>query len=297
MSKIAFSICFQILILAFLTNTCALAGDIGLWDGLITRLSQEGFDRARLETLYSRSEVKFEPKTMPKKLLHKEAKLNYSKFLREERIDRATKFIASHRELFDKVEKKYGVPATIKAAILLVETDLGNYTGKYRIFNILSSMAISEDLEKIKPWLPKSVANDKNYMKLFKKKAKKKANWAFRELKALLIYAKKNDIDPVSIKGSPFGAFGLCQFMPSSVLRFGVDFNRDGKVDLFSLEDALASMANYLVKNGWSKDITEKKAFKVILTYNYSRPYANTVLRVAKRIETRLNDTTVHSKN
>ena len=95
-------------------------------------------------------------------------------------------------------------------------------------------------------------------------------------------------MDPVEIKGSPFGAFGLCQFVPSSVLRFGIDYDRNGKIDLFTLEDALASMANYLVKNGWHRGMSKEEALRCILTYNHSRPYAKTIIEVASILEKRM---------
>ncbi len=262
-----------------------------IWRAIIKRLEEDGFSRDYIYSLYSRDEVRFEPKIMPKKLLHDEYKLNYDKFLRPDRIERAVNFLKGHKAVFDKVERRFNVPSHIKAAILLVETDLGNYTGSYRTFNILSSMAVSNDFSKIWPFLPQGALSDNAYIKRIRRIMKRRSGWAYNELRALLTYCKKNGIDPVSIRGSIFGAFGLCQFVPTSVINFGIDFNGDGKIDLFSLEDALASMANYLVRHGWDKyTINDKdKAVKVILTYNHSRPYAETVLKAANLIYAHMN--------
>ena len=255
------------------------------WKGLVERLSRDGFKKEELLRLYHRKGVRFEPRVMPKKLLHKERALDYSKFLEEGRIRRAQCFLRENQELLSKTERYYGVPPEINVAILLVETDLGNHTGPYRTFTILSSMAVSDDIPRIKEWIPEGYLKDEETLKAFRKKASQTARWAYQELKAFLRYSRENSIDPLSIKGSPFGAFGLCQFMPSSVMRFGVDFDEDGAIDLFSLPDALASMANYLRMHGWRPGIGNDKAFKVLLAYNHSRPYAKTVLEVAERIK------------
>lgn len=255
-----------------------------LWDDLIGRLEREGIERAYLETIYSHNEVKFEPGAMPKKLLHRERPHDYTKFLRPQRIKKAIDFLKSNKKLFIEVEKAYGVPAPVKAALLLVETDLGNYTGKHRVVNILSSMAISYDIDKISPWLPKDILSDQKKLAYYRKRAKTKSKWALKELKAFFIFCKKNKIDPVTVKGSPFGAFGICQFIPSSALRYAVDYDGDGRVDLFDLDDALASVANYLKQHGWRPGISREKAFRCLLTYNRSRPYANTILDAARQI-------------
>ena len=280
---------FVLLISSIQSGFAANTANLDLWNGLIERLSGVGIERSYLESIYSRREVAFEPRTMPRKLLHKERPFDYKKFYSPERIERAVKFIKKNQSLLNEIENKYGVPSTLKTAILLVETDLGRYTGPYRIINVLSSMAISSDISRISPWLPKEIMDDTSALARYKKKAKKKADWAFGELKAFFTYCRANKIDPVEIKGSPFGAFGLCQFVPSSVLRFGVDYDRDGRIDLFTLGDALASMANYLVKNGWHSGISKDKAFRCILTYNRSRPYAKTILEVASILEKRLD--------
>jgi membrane-bound lytic murein transglycosylase B len=88
------------------------------------------------------------------------------------------------------------------------------------------------------------------------------------------------------IPGSFYGAIGIAQFMPSQVLRHGVDGNGDGVVDLFVLEDALFSMGNYLMANGWRGSMrSQRKRRRAIYNYNHSRIYVNTVLAVADHLE------------
>jgi membrane-bound lytic murein transglycosylase B len=109
-----------------------------------------------------------------------------------------------------------------------------------------------------------------------------KAQWAYHECKALLTYAQQSGKDPLDIPGSFYGAIGIAQFMPTQALRYGVDGNQDGVVDLFVLEDALFSMGNYLRANGWQGPMqSQRKQRRVIYNYNHSRIYVNTVMAVA----------------
>lgn len=246
------------------------------------RLVKAGFEEAYIEKLLSRPEARFLPQIMPKKLLHDEYKLNYQQFLAPERVARAQKFLKEHQKFLFALEERYGVPKEVLVAIFLVETDLGRYTGRYRTFNILASLALSEDWPQVRSYLPADL--DPQQEDRLRRFMARRAKWAFRELCALLTYAQKNGFDPLAIKGSIFGAFGLPQFVPTSVLSYGVDWDGDGRVDLFDLEDALASMANYLSQRGWRGVLSYEAQIKVIKTYNNSQPYAETVLKLAAQL-------------
>jgi membrane-bound lytic murein transglycosylase B len=76
--------------------------------------------------------------------------------------------------------------------------------------------------------------------------------------------------------------------MPSQAFIFGVDADGDGRVDLFTAVDALHSIANYLKKNGWKCRMNRAQRQKVILSYNHSLIYANTVLAVAEKIRPKI---------
>ncbi len=253
---------------------------------LTTSLIEDGFKGDEICSIFSHSSVKFNPKVMPRKMTHKEASLHYEAFLESSRIKRAKRYLDKNKELFESVEKEYGVPKEVKVAILLVETDLGRYLGSGLAINNLASMAVASDLEKVRDFLPASYRNLTPKQKLrLQNKLAKKSKWAYSELKSLIIYAEKNGLDLHTMKGSIFGAIGLCQFMPSNALKFGVDFNKDGRVDLFDPADAIASMANYLQYYGWRPGLSPNGQLKVIKHYNHSTPYAKTVLEVAKRVK------------
>ncbi len=257
-----------------------------VFQGLARQLVADGFEESKIIALFTNDELKFDNRIMPRKITHDETKLHYDIFLQKRRIKRAKQYIQNNRQLLNAIEKQYGIPKEVKVAILLVETDLGRYLGSGLAFNTLASMAVADDFERIKAYLPSSYQNmSKKERKRIEKRMKNKATWAYSELKSLIIYSSLNNIDIFSIRGSIFGAIGLCQFMPSNALRFGVDYDKDGKVDLFSPGDALASMANYLQFYGWKPNLRKKNQIKVIKHYNHSTPYAKTVLEVARKVK------------
>ena len=86
------------------------------------------------------------------------------------------------------------------------------------------------------------------------KSSAKRQNFAFNELKELLKAGDEFEWDLFEIPGSPTGALGLVQFEPTS-LKDAVDGNGDGKIDLFDPEDAIPSLAHYLVTRGWDSDL------------------------------------------
>jgi membrane-bound lytic murein transglycosylase B len=84
--------------------------------------------------------------------------------------------------------------------------------------------------------------------------------------------------------GSFAGALGISQFIPSSVLRFAQDGNKDGQINLFDHEDAIMSIAYYLKQHGWKPGLSRNEQFRIVLTYNHSEYYAETILKVAERL-------------
>ncbi len=255
-----------------------------VWKPLVERLIRDGEPEAFVISVYSAPSVKFNPRVMPRKVTHNEYKLDYDKFLKPERLSRARRYLRENRALFDRVEKRFGVPGELETAILLVETDLGGYLGAGPAVNILSSMALGSDYDAVKKWLPPRYHKGKDAAAA-RKKLKKKSNWAYKELRALFRYCNENGMDLYTLKGSIFGAIGLCQFMPSNALKFGVDFDGDSRIDLFQKPDACASMANYLKFYGWKPGLSRAAQEKVVYHYNHSRPYVRAILNVAEALE------------
>jgi len=233
-----------------------------------------------VKKIFSSPELKFMPELMIRRLTWKESKLPYPQFLQKDRIERAFNFLKEHYDLLSKIEKKFKVDKEVITAIFLVETNLGKNTGRYRIFNVFYSMALSGEA----PGLLKPLAEKKGVSVEDEKVRafiKKRGEWAYNELLYLIQIAYENKWNPFSIKGSIFGAFGYPQFVPRSYLIYGYDWDKDGVVDLYDVEDALASIANYLHQEGYRMNSSYQDKLKVIMKYNASKPYAETVLKIA----------------
>ena len=211
--------------------------------------------------------------------------LVYRTIMTEERLAEAKQFLLANRKTLLRLERHYGIPGEIAVGILTVETRLGTYLGEKSAFLTLASMAICDDFKCVAGAFKDEHITQRRRRWLNRRTAQK-AQWAYGELKALLTYARQSGQDPFSIPGSFYGAIGIAQFMPSQALRHGVDGNGDGVVDLFVLDDALFSMGNYLMANGWRGSMrSRRKQRRAIYNYNHSRIYVNTVMAVSDYLE------------
>jgi membrane-bound lytic murein transglycosylase B len=198
-------------------------------------------------------------------------------------LNAARSFARENAHLLAATSSLYGVPAEVAVGIITVETRLGGYLGEKPALITLASMAMSDDFTRVEDELA-GVTMSKSGRRWVEAKGKEKADWAYAELKALLDYCVANDIDP-AVPGSHYGAIGIGQFMPTNAIKFGIDGDANGKVDLFNLIDAVHSVANYLKHHGWSRpELPERSQRKVIYRYNHSTTYVNTVLYVAEHV-------------
>ena len=269
------------------------------WSPLINRLAADGFNEQALQELFSRPQTQYEPGAMGGKLeslLRSRAPSGEApgpvsqkngvmkSLLKDPILAKARSFLNENRVVLETIHSLYGVPKEIVVSILLIETRLGEYLGEKIAFNRLASMALCTDLEKIRPYVSRKLltARTEEYAR---ERCQAKSEWAYQELRALLDYSEKSGLDPLGIPGSTYGAIGLCQFMPSNISPFGVDADQDGRIDLFSKDDALHSIANYLRGHGWSRDLPIRAQQKVIYAYNHCPVYVNTVLAVADRLK------------
>jgi membrane-bound lytic murein transglycosylase B len=147
-------------------------------------------------------------------------------FLDEKRIAEGVQFWQKHRRTLERAERAYGVPPQIVVAIIGVETFYGRNTGRWRVVDALATLAFD--------YPPR-------------------ASFFRSELENYLIFARDRGVDVFAMRGSYAGAMGLPQFMPSSARVYGVDFDKDGHVDLRRSTDAIGSVANYLRQHGWRR--------------------------------------------
>lgn len=237
-----------------------------------------------LKEVFCREELSFLPEIMLKSLTWKETKLPYHQFLEEERLLRARDFIQKNKELLDSIEKQFQVDKEVIVAIFLIETDLGRKTGQHRVLNTFFSLALTGDEDLFRTYLQNQPEIDFSNDTI-RKRWERRTNWAYRELLYFLETAYKNKWDPYEIRGSIFGAFGYPQFVPKSYVVYGYDWDGDGKVDLYAVPDALSSIANYLKMEGYKISAERNEKKRIIMKYNISEPYAETVLTIADRLK------------
>ena len=200
-------------------------------------------------------------------------------------VEQCKDYLAKHKSIFDAVEKKYPVSREILVALLFVETRLGTYVGKDIALWSLASMAAAVTPERMAGGMGDIPITNK-HKDWLQSKLTERSRWAYNELRALLEYCDANNLDPFQIPGSVFGAIGICQFMPSSIVPYGEDGNGDGVINLFSDPDAIFSAANYLAQHGWKTGMSVDRQRAVIRRYNNSTIYANTILALAESVRT-----------
>ncbi len=276
-----FLVCFSLPVSLF----CEEAAKGNEFDKLIQKLAADGFDRGKIEQIFSSKEISFAPETVSLFFIHSESSLDYDQFTSPKAIESALKYIGDNKDILDKAEETFGVDKTVITAILLVETRLGSYLGTKTVINTLSTMAALSD-ETLRERIWNSIPDDKKPAKeAFIKKARDKTDWGYNELKALLQYTEKEGVAPESIKGSYAGALGVSQFMPSNALRLAKDGNNDGKIDLFNHADAIFSVANYLRHHGWQSGITRQRQHEILFLYNHSNYYVDTLLKISDKLK------------
>lgn len=248
-------------------------------------LKKEGFPTSLIAATY-RSHSRPLLKNVARSFHIQESKLNYGQFLSPASLASACRFLEGHKTALLQAEKHYGVDRYTIVAILLIESHFGEYTGRTPTLEILSSFALLQQTDYRKQvWRLLSPQDRKRWgWTAFNKKARQRAQWAYKELTALMLWAQTHPDTVDSFRGSSMGAIGWPQFLPSSLLHLGVDGNKDGKVDLYQSDDAIFSVANYLRAHGWNQAETRTQKTTVIYAYNHSQPYVNTVLGVAARL-------------
>ncbi len=155
-----------------------------------------------------------------------------SRFVEPIRIRAGVSFYRRHEADLKRAEATYGVPASIVAGVLGVETIYGRQTGNFRVLDVLTTLTLD---------FPKGRSDRSAFFKT--------------ELGQFLKLCQEQQLEPDTVLGSYAGAIGLPQFMPSSIRRYAVDFDADGHIDLLrSPDDAIGSVARYLAEHGWQPE-------------------------------------------
>jgi membrane-bound lytic murein transglycosylase B len=144
-----------------------------------------------------------------------------------ERIEQGVEFWQRNADTLRRAEAELGVPPEIVTAILGVETRYGRNTGRHRVLDALFTLGFGYP---------------------------KRASFFRKELEQFLLMTREEHLDARTLTGSYAGAMGKSQFMPSSFRAYAIDFDGDGRRDLWGSDaDAIGSIANYFVRNGWRR--------------------------------------------
>lgn len=150
------------------------------------------------------------------------------------RLERGVTFWRAHQNELDKISQKYGVPPSIIVSILGIETVYGGYMGDFKVLDALFTLGFS-----------------------YPDDSRPERAQLFRDQLADLIELHyRGELDALSVEGSFAGAMGMPQFMPGSLIRYAVDGDGNGSIDLRNNPvDVIASIANFLRAHGWQPSL------------------------------------------
>lgn len=242
------------------------AEGFGAWlDGVRGEAAAEGISQRTLDS--SLSGVVYDRAIIARDRGQRVFKLTFEKFaarlVTPARLARGRALLQSHAALLQRIEERYGVPGPVLVAIWGLETGYGADNGNFRTMQALATLAYDC----------------------------RRSGQFTDELKEALRIVQRGDMAPSQMRGDWAGEIGQTQFMPSSYLKYAVDFDGDGRRDLIrSTPDALASTANFLRANGWRTGAgwaDGETNFAVFLEWNKAQVYARTIAYFAAKLSAR----------
>jgi membrane-bound lytic murein transglycosylase B len=275
--------------------TGTYANSIALQNFISRMVHKQGFSLSYLNGLFSQanrldSVIRLEnpapPTTGPTKPSLGSWTRYRDKFLTEAHINNGVEFWRNNADAIQKASTTYGVDPEYLVGIIGVETYFGKNFGKTNILDALTTLSFD---------------------------TVRRSNYFMSELESFLLMARDEGFDPRQPQGSWAGAMGYGQFMPSNFKTLAVDFNNDGRRDLWHAKDAIGSVANYFAHSGWQlhNPVTKRSTpdtdasvielstyegneywhiypnFSVIKKYNNSNKYAMAVHQLAQGIKQR----------
>jgi len=192
-------------------------------------VAKHGFSQRELETVFARAQ--FQPAILRAMTPSAPGQRSWERYrsnaVNPDRIAAGLEFCARNTDALARAAGEFGVPEEIVVGIIGVETIYGRNTGGWRVIDALSTLAFDYP---------------------------RRADFFRGELEEFLLAARESNLDVLALRGSYAGAMGIPQFMPASYRRYAVDFDGDGRRDLFaSHHDAIGSVANFLREHGWAR--------------------------------------------
>lgn len=197
-------------------------------------------------------------------------------------LRRVEAFLKKNRTAFREAERRFHVPKEVVASLLWVETKYGRDIGRYHVGSTYVSLMQADYPPILDQTMDLAKSRTDTFTREIQEKviqrSQAKAEWAAAELVALQEIHEKGYKDAATLEGSFSGAFGMAQFLPSSYLSWAK--GRKKQPNLFTADDSIYSVANYLNVNGW-KGKNKKAQEGALFHYNRDRDYVNRILRMS----------------
>lgn len=174
-------------------------------------------------------------------------------------VAQGSKRLARHADFYAALERKYGVPAGVLIAIHGMETAFGNYMGDSQIVSAI--VTLTYDCRRSEFFEPHALG--------------------------ALKLVDQGAITSATL-GAKHGELGHTQFLPGNALKYGVDWDRDGRVNFYDLQDSLASTARYLQKRGWKRGKGYQQGqpnFRVLKEWNAATVYQQSLAIMGRQID------------
>ena len=156
---------------------------------------------------------------------YEDTKTYITKRTSKKKVKSGLNFYKKNTKIINVIDKSFEIEKELLLALMGIETNFGNYLGKMDIISSLSTLSFD----------------------------KRRSEFFTKELLTVLKLIDKGIVDPDILYGSWAGAFGNFQFMPSTIEKYAIDYNKNNLIDLKENSDSFASAANYLNKMGWEK--------------------------------------------
>lgn len=154
------------------------------------------------------------------------------RFVEPKRAEAGRLFMQQHAETLTRASNQFGVPVEVIVGIIGVETFYGRHTGNFRVVDALATLAFAYPTE-----------------------GRDRSPYFREQLAQFFAWCAKEQCQPLDIRGSYAGAMGIPQFMPENIHRYGTDFDGDGHIDLNNPVDAIGSVARFLARHGWVREL------------------------------------------
>ena len=242
--------------------TAPCGGDFGAWlEGVKAEAAAQGVSQNTIQSALGG--VTFDPNIIARDHAQGVFRQSFEQFsgrMVPPRLQKGAKLLKQYAPVFQRIEQQYGVPGAVIVAIWGLETDFGANSGKFPTIRALATLAYDcRRPDKFRP-----------------------------EVIAALQIVDRGDMSAADMHGAWAGEIGQTQFLPSSYLKYAVDFDGNGHRDLIhSVPDVLASTANYLKGYGWQRGQPWGEGtanFQVLLQWNASQVYTKTVAYFAQQL-------------